>query len=134
MWSLWLGGAAFLVWLYSRRNLAMSAVRLFEVYRSLPKEPVEALHVAGNVYSVEYIHEGRKHRLFFPLREEVKSYYRGKDVYINIGQTTVNISQQAGVPYLIRSGDFDKDAYITIVSEDDYYETLGGEESLPPYL
>ena len=120
MWY-FVGGALLLVssWALLRKGKLMAALKMIEMIRSVSHEPLPAQHVAGNVYVVTYLHNGQQYKLFFPIQSDVKNQFFGKDVYVSIGETSVNINQEPGVPYLIRAGDFDGEAQVSVYCEDD---------------
>ncbi len=123
MWLL-LGGAVILasalVWFrgYKLPN-CMAMLRAVEMIRSVPNEPMPAIHVSGNVYMISYLHDGQVYRLYFPIRPDVKDAFKDKNVYLSIGEVTCDLNQEPGVPYSIQANDFCSEAVISVFSEDD---------------
>lgn len=107
-------------------------IQLLNLIRTVEtKQAVPIKHVAGDVYEITYIHEDRLYKLFFPIRNQLKSSMRNTDVFIKIKDTSVEISQQPGVPYIIQPNDFCEGASITVFREDDDLEkTFLGAESI----
>lgn len=97
----------------------MTMLKAVEVIRSVPNEPMPAIHVAGNVYMISYLHDGQVYRLYFPIRPDVKDAFKDRNVYLSIGETTCDLNQEPGVPYSIQAGDFCPEAVVSIMSEDD---------------
>ncbi len=103
----------------------LSVLKLANLFNN--SQPSQAHHVCGDVYSVEYLTEGRSYRIFFPVLEKTKEEFNKKEVYLNIDDITINIDQQPGVPYLVVPNHFDKTAKISIVGDDDSCSEISGE-------
>lgn len=59
----------------------------------------EAEHVSGSVYKISYLFKGQPFHLYFPVLE---SKGLPKEVYTQDGSEYISLTQQPGVPYLIR--------------------------------